>query len=250
MSSEKSTTRKRKKQPELTISQRVQAIRLACEIVERGGTFTAATDQIKAKLKIDVLWSSLVRWAKTHETREAVECRQAIEDAKQFRVEYWADQVVQLTDNCPLDRDAVAKVREQVKVRLWMLEKLAPHKYGPNPTGDLDPGVPTKVLVIREQDPAKRVPSKTGRKPVDSSVAAPAASDAGSSQPKQAKASRRKVRAAPEGALPGHELAGALAASSPRRGQPAQVLNGNGHLNGHSSNGTSKNANGKKKPDH
>lgn len=61
-------------------------------------------------------------------------------EAKIKQMEVWGEQIIDLTDNCPRDADAVAKAKLQVYARQWVMAKLKPKKYGERTTiaGDKD----------------------------------------------------------------------------------------------------------------
>lgn len=51
-------------------------------------------------------------------------------EACQAKCMKWADQLVSLADECPADIPAVAKCRQQIDVRKWMLSKIVPKVFG------------------------------------------------------------------------------------------------------------------------
>lgn len=51
-------------------------------------------------------------------------------EACQAKCMKWADQLVSLADECPADIPSVAKCRQQIDVRKWMLSKIVPKVFG------------------------------------------------------------------------------------------------------------------------
>lgn len=51
-------------------------------------------------------------------------------EACQSKCMYWADELVDLADDCPADIPSVAKCRQQIDVRKFMLSKIVPKVFG------------------------------------------------------------------------------------------------------------------------
>ena len=60
--------------------------------------------------------------------------------AKEKQMEIYANQLIDLADNCRADADAVAKAKLQIFARQWVMGRLKPKKYGDKTTiaGDRD----------------------------------------------------------------------------------------------------------------
>ncbi len=68
--------------------------------------------------------------------------------AKELAMDALADQIFDISDDVPTDKDAIAKARLQVDTRKWVMSKLAPKKYGTHATLSTAEGL--KVTISRD----------------------------------------------------------------------------------------------------
>lgn len=101
---------------------------------------------------------TVYRWMWDHP-----EFLKAYDIAKEKQMEVYANQIIDLTDDCPRDADAVAKAKLQVYARQWVMGKLKPKKYGERTTiaGDKDNPLTINLAAVLDERIAAAAAHKT-----------------------------------------------------------------------------------------
>jgi hypothetical protein len=69
--------------------------------------------------------STVMRWLKDHN-----DFAKSYTLAKQQYAEFIFDEILEIADQCPMDKDSIAKARLMIDARKYTVSKLAPKKYG------------------------------------------------------------------------------------------------------------------------
>lgn len=69
--------------------------------------------------------ATVMRWLKDHN-----DFAKSYTLAKQQYAEFIFDKIVEIADQCPMDKDSIAKARLMIDARKYAVSKLAPKKYG------------------------------------------------------------------------------------------------------------------------
>ncbi len=91
-----------------------------CLMLAEGKTLTKICDMADMPDR-----STEWRWRQARE-----DYRNAVARAREERAHAWAEEVVDITDDCPVDTASVAKARLRVDARLKIMAKHAPSLYG------------------------------------------------------------------------------------------------------------------------
>ena len=75
------------------------------------------------------------------------------ERAREKQAEIYANQIIDIADNCRPDSDSAAKAKLQVEARKWIIAKLLPKKYGDKVTlqGDKDNPIQISLAAALDQ---------------------------------------------------------------------------------------------------
>ncbi len=68
---------------------------------------------------------TLFNWLDTND-----EFRERYDRARQLQAEIRADSILELVDNCPVDKDEIQLARLKVDAIKWVASRLLPHRYG------------------------------------------------------------------------------------------------------------------------
>lgn len=88
---------------------------------------------------------------------------EAYDIAKEKQMDFYANEILEITDDCPADSDAVAKAKLQVNTRQWLMGKLKAKKYGERTTisGDKDNPLTLNLAAVLDQRLALRQAHET-----------------------------------------------------------------------------------------
>ncbi len=76
------------------------------------------------------------------------EFKKLYDQAKQLQAEIRADEILEIVDNCPLDRDEIQRARLRVDAVKWIASRLLPHRYGDRLTAVSTADLPTLHINI------------------------------------------------------------------------------------------------------
>lgn len=74
---------------------------------------------------------------KVYEWLNSEEFRDNYTDAQAARADYFFDEILSIADDCPSDKDEVAKARLRIEARKFAMARMSPKKYGEKVNVDL-----------------------------------------------------------------------------------------------------------------
>ena len=104
--------------------------------------------------------STVYHWMMVHP-----EFLAAYDIAKEKQMDFYANEILEITDECAKDSDAVAKAKLQVNTRQWLMGKLKPKKYGDRTVIAGDKENPLTVSLASALDHA--IASRNAAKTID-----------------------------------------------------------------------------------
>lgn len=96
-------------------------------------------------------FSTVFRWLNSRE-----DFSEAYARAREARAEMLFEQALEITEKCPVERNAIEKAKLQLDVRKWATSKLFPRTYGDRVEHDLKGGMNfAPTILIRVDGDAK-----------------------------------------------------------------------------------------------
>lgn len=93
------------------------------------------------------------------------EVREKYESARLNRIETKEEEFRELIEKSPSDKGSLKKLELQLKVEMWMMEKINPLKYGQKTTLQGDKNNPITISVASALD--ERIAARNARKTID-----------------------------------------------------------------------------------